>query len=172
MGSNLLGLIVTILIGSCFRLLAYSVILWLFLFPLRKNAGGFHAGKPVSCFLMSAAIQVLELYCLVQFIFSVKICLFIAIVFIVVIISLAPVDNHNKSFDMIEYNVYRKRTRIVLIVEIIIFILSMLLNQELFYKAIAMSFSLEGLSLIIGKLKLQKTKKELEMDLRSAIKKR
>lgn len=39
-GSNLPGFAVTLLLGRVFGLFAESFILWLLVFPLRKNAGG------------------------------------------------------------------------------------------------------------------------------------
>ena len=43
LGSSLLGMSVTLMIGYCFDFLLGSFMLWLLVFPLRKNAGGYHA---------------------------------------------------------------------------------------------------------------------------------
>ena len=43
LGSSLLGMFITLLIGYCFGFLRGSFWLWLLIFPLRKNAGGYHA---------------------------------------------------------------------------------------------------------------------------------
>ena len=40
---NLWGLAVTLMVGFVFRFFWGSFLLWLFVFPLRKYAGGFHA---------------------------------------------------------------------------------------------------------------------------------
>lgn len=38
---NLLGIVLTLAVGFCFNLVGDALLLWLLLFPLRKNAGGF-----------------------------------------------------------------------------------------------------------------------------------
>ena len=43
MGGNLLGFTMTFVIGFFFRQIGCAMLVWLLLFPLRKNAGGFHA---------------------------------------------------------------------------------------------------------------------------------
>ena len=43
LGSSLIGMSITLIIGYCFDFLLGSFLLWLLIFPLRKNAGGFHA---------------------------------------------------------------------------------------------------------------------------------
>ncbi len=50
---NLVGMVLTMVIGICFKHIGEAVFLWLLLFPLRKNAGGFHASTKTHCFITS-----------------------------------------------------------------------------------------------------------------------
>lgn len=66
LGSSLLGMLITLVIGYCFDFLSGSFLLWLLIFPLRKNAGGFHAKTKAGCLLFSSAILLVSIICFVQ----------------------------------------------------------------------------------------------------------
>ena len=47
---NMLGIVLTLTVGICFKRVEEAMLLWLWLFPLRKNAGGYHAETKGKCF--------------------------------------------------------------------------------------------------------------------------
>ena len=123
-GSSLLGMSITLLIGYCFGFLRGSFLLWLLIFPLRKNAGGYHAETKSRWF-------------------------FFAIIFL-----LDPVENDNKRLELVEYRVYRKRARIILLLEGTLFATAVTFKWEELIAVITIVFFIVGMSLIIGKVKL------------------
>ncbi len=108
LGSSLLGMSVTLMIGFCFDFLFGSFLLWLLIFPLRKNAGGFHAETKGRCLLFSSTILLVSIICFVQIRWSEIGYILVAIFFFAVIFLMAPVENDNKYLDQVEYSVYPK----------------------------------------------------------------
>ena len=82
-----------------------------------------------------------------------------SVTFILLIISsitvwiLAPVETENDSMDDVEYRVYRKRSVIILIIEIIAVLLSLIFLREKTAATIVLGLLTEALMLLIGKLK-------------------
>ena len=66
LGSSLIGMSITMIIGYCFDFLLGSFWLWLLIFPLRKNAGGFHAETKGRCLVFLSAMLLVSVVCLVQ----------------------------------------------------------------------------------------------------------
>lgn len=64
--STLLGLIAVLLIGGCFGHCPESFMLWLFIFPLRKSAGGFHAKTRIRCWVISVGMLIASFLLFVQ----------------------------------------------------------------------------------------------------------
>lgn len=54
---NLLGIGLTLIVGICFRQVREAILLWWLLFPLRKNAGGYHAKTKTKCMLIFLKIS-------------------------------------------------------------------------------------------------------------------
>lgn len=155
LGSSLLGMLVTLLIGFCFNFLFGSFLLWLLIFPLRKNAGGFHAETKGRCLLFSSAMLLVSIIIFVQIRWSEIGCLLVSAFFFVVIFLMAPVENDNKHLDQAEFKVYRKRTRIVLFLEGTLFVTALAFDWEMLVIVITIDFFIVGISLLAGKVKLQ-----------------
>ena len=147
---NLLGFVMTLTIGFCFHRIGDALILWLLLFPLRKNAGGFHASTKTRCFLISAFMMILSfaiytaLNC-AYFFYGISVLIAGSIIWI-----FTPVDNPSKKLDAVEYKIYRKRSRNILVLEGIIFILAFYFKWETVVRSVAMTFFLVSLSLLMG----------------------
>lgn len=153
-GSNLLGLLMILAIGACFRHMLESFFLWLLIFPLRKNAGGFHAKTKTRCMLVSAGMLIVSFICLGRMEWTKTAYVLIAAVFFGIIFLLAPVGNQNKLLDEMEQRVYRKRTRIVLLLESMLLILACVFEWKELLAVITMCFSIVGITLLAGKIKL------------------
>ncbi len=153
-GSSLLGMSITLLIGYCFGFLRGSFLLWLLIFPLRKNAGGYHAETKSRCLLYSSAILFVSVICFVQVEWLDLGYILVAGFFFAIIFLLAPVENDNKRLELVEYRVYRKRARIILLLEGTLFATAVTFKWEELIAVITIVFFIVGMSLIIGKVKL------------------
>ena len=153
-GGSLLGMSITLLIGYCFGFLRGSFLLWLLIFPLRKNAGGYHAETKSRCLLYSSAILFVSVICFVQVEWLDLGYILVAGFFFAIIFLLAPVENDNKRLELVEYRVYRKRARIILLLEGTLFATAVTFKWEELIAVITIVFFIVGMSLIIGKVKL------------------
>ncbi len=151
---NLLGVGLTLAVGICFKQVGEALLLWLLLFPLRKNAGGYHAATKTRCLFVSAVILIAAFMIFAVFertLIFYGICAMIAGC---VIWVLAPVDNPSKQLDAVECKVYRRRTRIVLGTESVIFIFALLFKWEITIRSVCMAFSMVAISLLTGTVEL------------------
>ncbi len=73
----------------------------------------------------------------------------------VVIFIMAPVENNSKHLDQTEQKVYRKRTRMILTLECMLFIFALVLDLKELVVAITIDFFIVSISLLAGKIKLQ-----------------
>ncbi len=155
---NLLGFVMTLTIGFCFHQIECALLLWLLLFPLRKNAGGFHAPTKTKCFLLSAFMLLLtfSIYVLpncINILYGISIFITGYIIWI-----LAPVDNPSKPLGAAEHKVYRIRSRNILALESTFLVLAFYFKWEIAVKSIASTFFLVSLSLIMGTIKSQQNR--------------
>lgn len=154
LGGNLLGIGLTLAVGICFKQIGEALILWLLLFPLRKNAGGYHAATKTRCLFVSAAILIITFMFFAVFEHTMIFYGICAMVAGCVIWVLAPVDNPSKKLDAVEYKVYRRRTRISLGIEGAIFILAMCFQWEHVTKSFTIAYVIVGISLLVGLVNL------------------
>jgi accessory gene regulator B len=151
---NFLGIILTLAVGICFKHTRDALILWVLLFPLRKNAGGYHAQTKVRCLFISTVMLIIAftLFTVIGYTMT-----FYGICFMVsgcIIWFLAPIENTSKELDVTECKVYQKRTRIALGAEGIIFILALYFKWKNEVINICMTFFLVSISLLMGVMKL------------------
>lgn len=156
LGGNLLGIILTLVVGVCFQQVREALLLWFLLFPLRKNAGGFHAKTKVRCFLSSTVTIIVSMVCIQQIRWTETENILITVISAVVIWIMAPVENGNKRLDSVEYRVYRQRTRKILLLEVLLFVLSLTFGWEDLVIVITMVFSIVCVVLVTGKVKMLK----------------
>lgn len=118
--------------------------------PLRQNAGGYHTKHRWSCAVMSLLIYIAVLL-------SVRLCqinqfiqIMLFVVNMLVIIRLAPVDNIDNRLDDDEIRVYKNRTRNILVVELVIFMIFFICNCLHWCYIITMSVMVTGILVCIG----------------------
>lgn len=149
----ILNIVTTLILGIVFQLVIPCILLNLAYIPIRTNAGGHHANSPFKCYVNSTIIIAV----LLSIIKWVAIPIFISIVILAVssavIIILAPVETENNPLDEEEKRVYRKRAIVILGIEIVIFIISLILNKNLIAEIISLGLLTECLMLIIGCVK-------------------
>lgn len=154
LGGNLLGIVLTLVIGICFQQAGEALLLWLLLFPLRKNAGGFHAKTKGRCLLSSTTIIIASMVYLQQIRWTETGNILITVISAAVIWLMAPVENGNKRLDSAECKVYRQRTRKLLLLEMLLFVLSLTFGWEDLVIVITMVFSIVCVVLLTGKAKM------------------
>ena len=81
------------------------------------------------------------------------ICIIILVVSCVIIWIFAPVEDTNKILDNIELIVYRRRTRQIMVLEVVLFILSSMFNKYEFSQCIMLVFFVMAMILFAGKFK-------------------
>ena len=113
----LIGWMLDALVECCIYLIAYTV--------LRIFAGGYHARTPIRCYLFFITMVTACLLVIKYLPLTDLICCVLFSIGIVCVFLLAPVEDKNKPLDEIERQVYRKRTYIVLFVELLVFSISM-----------------------------------------------
>lgn len=115
-------LCIAVLCGEVFGFCLFFVAFLL----LRKNAGGCHSETKTGCYILSC-LTVLGAILIMKYVVLQKVTIFGGIVLLLVadtlIYRLAPLGNRNRELDDKEIVYFRKRTRLILLIEnILIFI--------------------------------------------------
>ncbi len=150
---NLVGVFLTLVVGILFKHTKDALFLYLLLFPLRKSAGGFHATTKARCFITSAIVLGISFAFFSVFDHAAIFYWICVIVLGCIIWILAPVDNPSKKFDAVDQSVYRMRSRVVLGVESIIFVIAFHFKWETVIRSVSMTFFIVSISLLMGILK-------------------
>lgn len=153
MVNNLTGIGVTFIIVSVFESFWEAFLLCFMLFPLRKCAGGFHADTRGKCFLFSTGLLLASCILFFKLKWLDFGYLIVVSVFGGIIWNLSPVENENKQLDEMEYSVYKKRTRMILLAESLLFIICFILECIKIQQMIMMSLFIVGIVGVTGKLK-------------------
>lgn len=149
----LLNIVTTLLLGVLFQLLIPCILLNLSYIPLRINAGGHHADSPMKCYINSS-IMIAALLAVIKWIPihpAISAVLF-ALSGIVTWI-LAPVEAENNPWDDTEKLVYRRRAKVILVIETVIFTISLIFMKSWVSETIMLGIFTESLILLIGALK-------------------
>lgn len=149
----LLNFFTLLIIGLIHGMIFEVLIFMLAYVPLRSYAGGFHAETHMKCYLVSVIIINAVLLIIKNSLISISIYCLLAFFSLIIIFILAPVEDKNKLLDNIETVIYRKKSRIILLVNLLYFIVALFIECFLTVKAISLSLTTLGVLLIIGKLK-------------------
>lgn len=149
----LLNLVTSFLLGLLFQLLIPCIVLNISYILIRINAGGYHADSPLKCYINSTIIIAVLLAIIKWILFHPITLVVIFTVASIIIWFTAPVETENNPLDETEMNVYRKRSRFILLMEIIIFIALIICKQYLFAEIIALGISTESVMLLMGLVK-------------------
>lgn len=118
---------------------------------LRSFAGGIHMRTPLKCYVMSILLFIIVIK-LCELI-SINIFLLLAIISVIILSIIAPVDNESKRLNLKETKVYKRIIHIILILYIMIISLLYIFDLNVYVKAICSGIILETFMVIIGKLK-------------------
>ncbi len=142
----IIGLITKSLIELLAFMLAYQ--------PLRSYCGGYHAKSRVACIISSLLMlsMVIFLSKIISNSYIILISLILILVSSMIIFLLSPIDTPTKPFDDIEKSVFGKRSRIILIIVLLVAIAVYILNLHNILFSITLAVSCASTLLIIGKI--------------------
>ncbi len=138
-----LNILTTFVIGLVFKMIVESFLFLAVYIPLRSFAGGVHAKTANRCYVYSTIMIIAELLVIKFFPFGIFIGSCLSLISGAIIFLLAPVETENKKLDESEKQVYKKRARIILIIELVIQFIIALMS----WNNIMMCFSLAFVSL-------------------------
>ena len=146
----LLNIVTTIVLGVLFELLLPCILLNVSYIAIRTSAGGHHADSPMRCYVNST-IMISVLLAVIKWItFQRTVSVIMLAVAIIFIWITAPVETENNQLDETEKSVHRKRSRIIMIIETIVFAICMILGENQVCKIIALGMFTESVMLLAG----------------------
>ena len=101
-------------------------LFWYFLLDTAKACSGFHAKTKFRCLMMSVVLLFVAFEFLLKAGWIIGVYTWIMVIGSGCIFCLAPVGTHNKQLDEEEVRVYRKRTRMILSIQLILYFLSLI----------------------------------------------
>ncbi len=127
---------------------------------LRSYAGGYHAETELGCYLTSTAIILSAALLINQFELSPLMFILMNVGTTIVIMLLAPVEDHHKPLDDSEQLVYTHRLRVILGIELILIISTMLMRLQLVMEAATLGYTTVGVVVLLGWIKNQIREKQ------------
>lgn len=140
-----IGLILDVLLQSIVFVTAYKFI--------RQYAGGYHASTPVRCYALSIVTVIIVLSVIKYIPIQTAVLLILSGLSGIIIWLLAPVDTENKRIDIAEYRYFRKRTKRMLWVELLIAVLCAVMHFDEGTKCIVLALVVLALALVGEKMK-------------------
>jgi accessory gene regulator B len=147
---TLLNVAVTLAIALLMNMLLESVLFMAAYIPLRRYAGGYHARKPLRCCVFSGIMVAIVLLAMSFIEFSVVVCLVIVAISAVVVVLLSPVADANKPLDEVERKVYRRRTLVILLGELLIVVGFIALGLADIAICMVLALAVLGIMLMLG----------------------
>lgn len=149
----LLNVVTTLILGVAFRLIVPCIILNIAYIVIRISAGGYHADSPVKCYIYSTLMIAVLLSVIKWIHISNTVLASMLVISGIVIVILAPVETENNPLDEIEKKVYRKRSLIVLSLEILACIFLQIISKEWVVQTVVLGLFAECIMLIAGIIK-------------------
>jgi accessory gene regulator B len=139
----LVGIIMSLFYEALIFILVYSL--------LRKYTGGYHSSNNKYCLLISCLVMVIAML-IVKVLYTIKfnfIFYMIIIILSIIISVLTPVDDINKPFEDIEIQIYGIKSRLLVLVFVIISFLLTLFRID-YYETIIVAFLITASMLLLG----------------------
>jgi accessory gene regulator B len=149
----LLNIFTILIIGKILGMLWQSSVFMVTYFPLRTYAGGYHARTQLNCYISSVVLIVMVLLGIRYMKWTNLIYITISIISGLTIYIFSPVEDSNKPIDDIGLKIFRKKSRIILIFELILLILFIFLRKNNIAECILVSLFTVSVMLILGKIK-------------------
>ncbi|MGF7050755.1 accessory gene regulator B [Paenibacillus sp. DS2015] len=149
----ILNILTTVAIGLFSGMFWQSILFMAAYLPLRSFAGGYHANTQLLCYLYSIILTSTVLMAIKLIPWTNPMCLGLALFAGVIIFILGPVEDSNKPLDQIEIATYRKRTRAILLVELVIILFILEIGQNNILPGMSVSLFALSVMLVLGKVK-------------------
>lgn len=149
----LLNAVTVMVIGAVMKELWQAILFMALYAPLRSNAGGYHARTATRCYVYSILLMIAVLLAMKYLLIPTFICIIALVISCAVILLLAPVEDANKPLDDIEQVVYRKRTYVIMAIEIVFCVIALLCGAKQIMLCFIWAFTMIGCILIAGKMK-------------------
>jgi len=141
-------------ISLLFHTFWQAVIFLLAFAPMRIFAGGYHAKTQLRCFFITN-ITIALVLCAYNYIVWTSFSLVVIALFATAVIWVfAPVEDPNKPLDEIEKRVYKRRTRALIMMELVVLFISIMAELTLVAVLITFAMLVVSIVLIIGEVKL------------------
>ncbi len=131
------------------KLLELAIIFVVF-YTFRRNTGGYHAQTRIGCYLFSCAVIFLSLFA-TEVNFSWQGAAIISILDIIALLILSPVRNSNRNLDMDEIACFRRRLRIISVIFVMVYIVTIILGNEYFTALFTIGLTMDTVLTILGK---------------------
>ncbi len=148
-----LNILTTLIIGLIFQMVIESFLFLAVYIPLRSFAGGVHAKTANRCYVYSTLMIIAALLVIKFFPFGIFIGSCLSLISGAIIFLLAPVETANKKLDELEKQVYKKRARIILIIELVIQFLIALMSLDNIMMCFSLAFVSLSLVMLAGIIK-------------------
>ena len=149
----LLGLIVMIIIGFLMGILGESVIFIFTFVPLRIFAGGYHSKTQFRCAVVSVLLVTVT-FCGIIYIVNSFFVFFLMLFSFLVIYKYAPVQNGKRPLDELEFIIYKKRSRVIMGVEFLVFIVLFIIGYQKGTNILMCAWLLEAVLILMEKMNL------------------
>jgi len=156
----ILNILTTAVLGLAVGMLWQSVVFLIVYYPIRSYAGGYHTNSPLTCYLFSVPLTLFVLFGMKLLPWSIASILIVFVIALVVVVSLAPVEDSHKPLDQLERKVYKRKTCIMfaLLSGFVIAFLSFGLEQIAL--CLVMAALTVSIMLLLGVLKNKRIVKE------------
>lgn len=117
--SIVINTLLLICVGMILNMLLEATVLLLGFSCLRSYAGGYHCKTEMGCLILSNCIfaMILVISVLTPDDVRENVWLLVLSIGVVIMVRFAPVESEHKQLDATEFSVYKKRVRILLIIE-------------------------------------------------------
>lgn len=147
---NILSMII---IGIVTHNLWECVVFCLIYKLLRKYTGGFHFESALHCYISSCIMYFVIIGIIIYIPFKVYEISIIVAVSTIILWGISPIEAIHKPLDEKEKQVFRKRSRINIVIAIIAYVASLFINNKLAY-VIGVGIISVMIFSVIGKIKL------------------
>lgn len=150
-----LNVLTSLVIGVLMHMIPETVALNVAYIAVRVHAGGHHAPNPIRCYINSTVLLIVDLLLIRYIRISWVLLAILFLIALVVIWFMAPVESQNRPLDAEEIQVFKKRTRMVLVIEAVIFLCSLVIRIDFMSTTIFVAVMTEMFMLIAGVVSLK-----------------
>lgn len=155
----ILNVISALIIGLLFGKVLEIILFMTAYIPLRSYAGGFHAKTPSGCYLFSVVMLCLVSIGIREAVLSHTVMYVMVLISVITVFALSPVEDKNKPLDRSETKEFRKKSRIILAAEFLIFIMSGFLKWNFLFSALAYELACMSFMILAGLIKNKNSEK-------------